>query len=594
MLYPQTNGSRTVLDLCGLWEIKIDADNSGKEKGWNKGFSADSQIGVPGSWNEQLSELGLMNYTGKIWYQCHFKIPFLLSEQKKYLRFGSVDFSAKVWVNGTFAGEHHGGYLPFELDITNLIKTEADNLLIVCVDNTLTHHTIPQGINENDYTQFEKQREQTYPCTVFDFFAYGGINRPVQIVSVSDCHIVDIIIHTSIKGKNGFVKYEVKCNQSPDGATLKIKLYFKGQEIVGTEQRLKDKNLSGELNIPNCNFWCCENPHLYQMAFEINNEENIIDQYQMDFGIREIIIKGSQLLLNNKAVFLKGFGKHEDFPVIGKGLSIPLIVKDFQLMKWIGANSFRTSHYPYAEEVMQMADKMGFLVIDEVPAVSLNFKYVTQLTLENHKNALTELINRDKNHPSVICWSIGNEPGIWGEEEANSEKAENYWQEIRDHVLELDNTRPITLPTSSKLGIKDISLKYSDILSVNRYWGWYEVPGDIKRAGEIIKAELENIFLIYKKPVLITEFGADALEGQHETYPQMFTEEYQTMLIEKYFEVIESLPFTIGEHIWNFADFRTSQHHRRIILNKKGVFNRQRQPKAAAFAIRKHWLKDVL
>ncbi|NOQ98172.1 MAG: hypothetical protein GQ561_08415 [Calditrichae bacterium] len=156
----------------------------------------------------------------------------------------------------------------------------------------------------------------------------------------------------------------------------------------------------------------------------------------------------------------------------------------------------------------------------------------------------------------------------------------------------MDASRPITLPACAKWGLDDLSYKYSDFISINRYWGWYEIPGDIKKAGIMLEKELNQLFVKYHKPIMLTEFGADTVEGLHATYPQMFTEEYQTELTLRYFEIIEKLPFTIGEHIWNFADFRTAQHFRRVVLNKKGIFNRQRDPKSAAFAIRKHWNKN--
>jgi len=228
-------------------------------------------------------------------------------------------------------------------------------------------------------------------------------------------------------------------------------------------------------------------------------------------------------------------------------------------------------------------------VIDEVPAVSLNFRFVTDKTLESHKRVLSELIARDRNHPSVIAWSIANEPGIWGEEEAVSEKARTYWQEVYGLAKSLDPSRPVTLPTCTVWGERDLGFTFCDFISVNRYWGWYELPGDLAKAEEVLRGELENLWQKYRKPILVSEFGADTIEGLHATYPQLFTEEYQESLVQTYFRVIESLPFTVGEHIWNFADFRTAQHHRRVVLNKKGVFTRLRDPKTVAFFIRDHW-----
>ncbi len=137
----------------------------------------------------------------------------------------------------------------------------------------------------------------------------------------------------------------------------------------------------------------------------------MIDRYTLDIGIRTIEVDGDRLLLNGPPIKLLGFGRHEDFPVVGKGLLPALIVKDYGLMRWIGANSFRTTHYPYSEQMMQLADQLGVLVIDETPAVGLFF---TEPGLEQRnelcKQYIRDLIDRDKNHPSVIMWSIANEP----------------------------------------------------------------------------------------------------------------------------------------------------------------------------------------
>ncbi len=591
MLYPQANCRRLVIDFTGFWDIKIDREEKGFTAGWANGFAADAIVGVPGSWNEQLAELGLMNYVGVMWYQKTVSLPPVLLEHRcAWLRFGSVDFNAVVWVNGEKAGEHHGGYMAFAFDVTALLRFDGENRIVVRVDNRLDHTSIPQGISPENFAEFGNQRMESYPPTGFDFFAYGGIHRPVQLLVLPQNHIQDLRVTSRIDGTTGYVAFEAAVTNALPYARLEVTLYDDGRFIGQKSWKLNgSRSLSGELPVPNATFWAPETPQLYRLHAAIFDRDILIDEYTLPTGIREVRLEGDQLLLNGRPLFLKGFGKHEDFAVLGKGLSHPVIVKDFQLMRWTGANSFRTSHYPYAEEVMQMADRMGFLVIDEVPAVSLNFRYVNEQTLENHKRALSELIDRDFNHPCVISWSIANEPGIWGEAEAVSEKAHRYWREIYDHTKALDPSRPITLPTCAKWKDADPGYQYCDFISVNRYWGWYEIPGDLEKAGAVLKTELEALHQKYGKPVMVTEFGADTVEGLHATWPQLFTEEYQVLLLEKYFEVIGSLPFVIGEHIWNFADFRTAQHHRRVVLNKKGIFTRARQPKAAAFVVRNHW-----
>ncbi|MBN2356151.1 beta-glucuronidase [candidate division KSB1 bacterium] len=591
MLYPQTNRCRTVIDLSGFWEIRIDAESSGEDKQWQNGFSADAVIGVPGSWNEQLSELGLMNYVGKVWFQKRFSVPNAFNHSQVMLRFGSADFHARVWLNGAFIGENIGGYLPFEFEINRHLLWDQENLLIVCIDNTLTHGTIPQGVTCEDYQSFQLQRHQTYPPTVFDFFAYGGIHRPVKLTALHRCHLENIFIETHIQGTDGRIEFRADFSECSESLRVDVALWAENDVIARVQHKLKGSIHEGRFDIPHGQFWSPDHPYLYRLQFELYQDDRLIDEYRLPVGVREIELKERQMLLNGEPVFLKGFGKHEDFAVLGKGLSHPLIAKDFQLLKWIGANSFRTSHYPYAEEVLQMADRMGYLIIVEVPAVSLNLRFVSETTLQNHKRAIDRVIERDRNHPSVIAWSLGNEPGIWGEAESNSTTADQYWAEVFAFAKQLDQTRPFTLPTFPKWQDRDLVYKYCDFLSINRYWGWYEIPGEIDKAGEMLREELKQLFETYHKPILVSEFGADAIEGLHATYAQLFTEEYQTALIEKYFSVIESLPFTIGEHIWNFADFRTAQHFRRVVLNRKGVFNRQREPKSAAFAVREHWKK---
>lgn len=589
MLYPQNNRCRTAVDLSGFWDLKIDAAERGLEEDWFNGITTDICVGVPGSWNEQLSEQELMNYIGTVWYQRHFTLPALWTGQKFLLRFGSVDHHATVWVNGRLAGEHHGGFLPFELEITDLVQTEGDNVLVVRVNNVLSHDTIPQGVTEDDFTAFNKEIDQTFPPTNFDFFPYGGIPRPVKLSALPHERITAIRVETSINDRTGHLKFAVAVSKEAPEAVIEAILWDGDHPVASYEDILDEVTCTGELQVPDCQFWSPATPHLYRLHLNLMAGDVLLDEYELEVGIREITVKGKELLLNGTPIFLQGFGKHEDFPVLGKGFSFPVVVKDFQLMKWIGANSFRTSHYPYADELMQLADRMGFLVIDEVPAVSLNLKYVTAQTQNQHKQTLTELIIRDRNHPSVIAWSVGNEAGIWGEPEAVTEKGIKYWEEIFQHAKGLDDSRPITLPTCAQTKDVDPAYLYSDFISVNRYWGWYKIPAKIDEAAEQLKSELEGLYSRYDKPILLSEFGADTIEGQHATFPQMFTEEYQSLLIEKYFEVIDSLPFLIGEHIWNFADFRTSQHHRRIIMNKKGVFNRQREPKLAAFVIRDRW-----
>ena len=239
------------------------------------------------------------------------------------------------------------------------------------------------------------------------------------------------------------VDYTVTTNGSHD-VTVEV--------LDGTTKVAEASGKTGTLKITNAKLWNVHAAYLYNFVIRITDGHAVIDEYFDKIGIRTFEVKDGHFLLNGKPVYLRGFGKHEDSDIRGRGLDLATVKRDYELMKWIGANCFRTSHYPYAEELYQMADEEGFLIIDEVPAVgfmqsTMNFlaanqgngkkvgyfeKETTPKLLENHKAALTDMITRDKNHASVIAWSILNEP------QCTSEGTEAYFKPLFDLAHELD------------------------------------------------------------------------------------------------------------------------------------------------------------
>ena len=592
MLYPQTNKHRCVLDLSGLWKFRPDPEEQGEQQGWFNRLETAVEIAVPGSWNEQLEELGLLHYVGAAWFETTVTIPLALAGKRIWLRVGSADYSAKVWVNGSCAGTNDAGFLPFEFEITSLVGAGESARVTILVNNTLTDESIPQGVFTEYFEEEKRLREETYPPARFDFTPFGGIHRPVKIYSTSKAFITDVKVDTSIlPGQKGSVQVRVK-TQNARGLLVCCRLTGNGTELV-TQTQLSGADTLLEFSVPHCSYWSPSSPFLYRLELELMNENESVDEYCMNVGVREIEIKGSTLLLNGEPLYLTGFGKHEDFAVLGKGLSLPVVVKDFTLMKWINANSFRTSHYPYAEEIMDMADRHGILVIDEVPAVSLDMRHVKPKTLENHKAFIRRLIDRDYNHPSVIIWALGNEPNLVGEESYYNGSGAAYWKEVFAHARLLDSTRPMVVPNCLRAGIKDPVLELSDIVCINRYYGWYEYPGRLEHAMQVLREEMETLHRLYPKPMMMTEFGADTISGYHSTSDQLFTEEYQEKLLTLYIGLLRATSYVVGEHVWNFADFRTPQHFRRVVLNRKGVFTRSRQPKLAAFKLKMLWAERI-
>jgi beta-glucuronidase len=584
MLRPQTTQNRLVLDCSGEWLFKVDRDNIGESAQWQNGLESGTEIAVPGSWNEQLAEQGLMNYIGAAWYQKDIMIPRALASKSFRLYIGSADFSAKVWVNGHFIGAHPFGFLPFEFDLTEVVKAGEAARITLRVSNELSDSSIPQGVSQADYKHEGRLRDETFPPARFDFFPFGGLHRQTSLEARHAVHFQSLQVETKLlTARDAIIKLRATISAQFEG---EAKFTICGKEITKTAHR---GEVACEIILENCSFWSPETPHLYSLRAEVLKEGECIDDYEMLVGIREIRISGNQLLLNNKPIFLRGFGKHKDSPIFGRGFNLPQVVKDFSLMKWINANSFRTSHYPYAEEWLDFADKQGFLVISEVADISRDFRKTTPLSLLNHQYFLEKLIERDRNHPCVVAWSLSNEPNYLGEAEYHDGRGESYWRSLSDSVRRLDCTRPFTIANVQRATIKDAALSVADFISINRYYGWYENPAQLDLAASRLSEELDALYALYQKPILVSEFGADTVSGLHSTTDQLFTEEYQSRLIRRYCEVIESKPFTIGEHVWNFADFRTPQHHRRIVMNLKGVFSRAREPKLAAFTLKEMW-----
>ena len=577
MLYPISNEHRTLIDLSGIWQFQVDWNEEGESSGWQTCLPTPADIAVPASWNEQFQEERIKNWLGSVWYAKEFYCPAEWHDRTVWLRIGAANYRAKVWLNGEFLGEHEGGYLPFQFEIGRLVTRGKKNQLVIKVNNTLTPDTVPQGGLK---VPQEQEWLRNYPPTSFDFFPYGGIHRPVVLYATPKSYLQDIIVKTDIENDTGRISWTLRTGGEEIGEASVTLMDDERVLVQETTSRSQ-----GELELKGARLWSPDDPFLYRLEIKLLQKRRVVDRYTLPIGIRTIRVEGDELLLNEQPIYLRGFGMHEDFPVIGKGLNPPLIVKDYSLLRWIGANSFRTSHYPYSEEMMQLADKYGFLVIDEVPAVGINPQQATKRTLEVHKQQMRELVERDRNHPSVIMWSVGNEP------QANTEEADRYFKEVADLARKLDDTRPITVV--SWMIDDDRIFKHFDVVCVNRYHGWYDRHGQLNAAVEHLRSELEKLYRFQRKPIIVSEFGADSVAGLHSDPPEMFTEEYQAEFIRRYLEVFRKLPYIVGEHIWNFADFKTSQGIHRVFLNRKGVFTRDRQPKLAAHVLKKLWTGSI-
>ena len=588
MLYPQQNDFRNKLDISGIWDFKTDPDHTGEQEEWFNSLEGSRPIAVPGSWNEQYEDL--FNYLDLAWYVKRTYVPQSWQGQRVFIRVGSANYYGTVYVNGTKVGSHEGGHLPFAFEITGKINWDAENTIAISVENELKPTRVPAGNMSTALGAFA-----SFPRTTFDFFPFAGIHRPVVLYTVPQTHIEDVTVVTDIDGIDGVVKVTVRLSEPVDAeGTVTLS---GGPKPLKANLAFEKGVATTSLTVPSARLWSDKDPYLYDLSVATGS-----DRYSLKIGIRTIEVQGGQILLNGKPVKMNGFGRHEDFYASGKGLNLPLLVKDYQLMRWTGANSYRTSHYPYSEEEMQMADREGFLIIDEIPAVSLQF--------ENDENAaerlrmclqqLDELVARDKNHPSVVMWCVANEPMPsnlnLGTVDASASgdpsviRGKNFLDTLLRHARELDPTRLVTLVTV--MGGPQDWMQNCDVICMNRYWGWYVMGGELDKALVSLEQELDGVWEVWHKPIIMTEFGADTMAGMHGHPNVMWTEEYQADFIRGHLEVAGRKEYVAGMQVWNFADFAAVQSIMRVGgLNMKGVFTRSRTPKMAAHVLREFWAK---
>lgn len=586
MLYPQQNASRNVLDLSGLWDFQPDPQEVGEAQGFMHALPAARPLAVPGSWNEQYADL--FDYFGAAWYLRRLTVPAAWKGERLFLRVGSANYRAVVWVNGKKVGEHEGGHLPFAFEITDLARFGGENTFAILVENHLRPDRVPSG----GMNALDAEISQGYPDTTFDFFPYAGLHRPVVLYTVPKDFIEDVTVVTRLDGATARVEVAIRVN----GRAARGRLVLAGGGTQ-TEAGLLFQDGVGvaEARLPSARLWSPADPFLYDLTIAVGG-----DLYTLPVGLRTVAVNGKEFLLNGKPIQLRGFGRHEDFHASGRGLNLPLLVKDNDLLRWVGANSYRTSHYPYSEEEMMLADRLGFLVIDELPAVSLLFEDEANVARRKALclRMLEELIARDKNHAAVVMWSVANEPllpntlaRLTGQDAGPLPPfSTDFFHDLVGRARALDPTRPVTLV--GRMGAPLEWQALSDVICVNRYWGWYEQGGRLEQALATLDQELDLLYETFQKPILLSEFGADTVAGLHGQPALMWSEEYQAEFIRGYLEVARRKDFVIGAHIWNFADFQSVQSIRRVGgMNLKGVFTRDRKPKLAAHVLRELWTR---
>nr|XP_020023199.1 beta-glucuronidase-like [Castor canadensis] len=428
MLYPRESPSRERKELDGLWSFRADFSDSrhqGFDQQWYRRPLRESgpilDMPVPSSFNDMGQDRQLRDFIGWVWYEREVTLPQRWTQDvstRVVLRIGSAHYYAIVWVNGVHVTQHEGGHLPFEADISKLVQTGplTSCRITIAINNTLTPHTLPPGTIRYQKDTSKYPKGYFVQDVNFDFFNYAGLHRPVLLYTTPTTYIDDITVTTEVEQDTGLVNYLIFV-QGSEHFQLEVRLLDEEGRVVvqGTGNR-------GQLVVPSAHLWwpylMHEHPaYLYSLEVKMTTETAhgpLSDFYTLPVGIRTVAVTKSQFLINGQPFYFHGVNKHEDSDIRGKGFDWSLLVKDFNLLRWLGANAFRTSHYPYAEEVMQQCDRQGIVVIDECPGVGIVLpESFGNESLQHHLQVMEEMVQRDKNHPAVVMWSVANEPSSY-------------------------------------------------------------------------------------------------------------------------------------------------------------------------------------
>jgi len=489
-------------------------------------FDTSPTLNVPGDWNSQDDKL--FYYEGSVWYRKKFDVTKSAPDHRLFVYFGAANYEADVYLNGKKLGNHIGGFTPFAYEITKLAK-EKNNSLVVRVNNN--------------------RHADGVPTVNTDWWNYGGLTRDVLLVETPATFIASF--RTRLKtGTTNTIEATVQLD-GVDKARL-VKINFPALKIAA-EMTVDTNGVARfELNTPSLALWLPENPVLNDVIISAG-----ADELKDRVGFRSVATSGTDILLNGKKVFLRGICIHEEVATEGRRAWSEA---DARMLlshaKELGCNFVRLAHYPHNEHMARVADELGILCWEEIP-VYWTIAWTNAATLANAQQQLKNLISRDQNRASVIVWSVANETPV-------SEPRTKFLKALVDEARALDGTRlvsaamevhsgtmenhPGALPENHKV-VDDPFGEYTDLCSFNQYTGWYD--------GTLDKIDRTTWSIKYNKPVVISEFGADAKQGLHGDTNTRFTEEYQAELYRRTLPMLERIPGFSGCTPWILFDFRS-------------------------------------
>ncbi len=548
-------GLRETQSLDGLWSYAIDQydtclrakwyeekyfDENGLQLPVDYSFDEWPKIKLPCCWNMIKPELflyeGPMVFTRKFMYE-----P--VGDDKVFLKIGAANYICRVFINKQFVGMHRGGSTPAYFDISAYLGKE--NRILIVVDNTRRNTQVPM--------------ENT------DWFNYGGIYRSMELIRLPRVFLKDMVLTLDKNDRtHKTVLLQLKASEE-----VSMPVRFKIPALAVDETVLLQDG-AAEVSIKaEPKLWSVQEPVLYD-AEAVLGEDVLRDRV----GFRDIRVEGRRILLNDEEIFLKGISCHEDCEEHGKALTDEERLQTMNIAKELGCNFMRLAHYPHSERMARLADEMGMLLWEEIP-VYWCIDFENSETYEDAENQLCELIRRDKNRASVIIWSVGNE-------NEDTESRYQFMKKLTEKAKKEDPSRLISAACVVNHQINIIDDRLSDcldIIGINEYCGWY--TPDFEKLPQMLKNSDPQ------KPVIITEFGADARSGHRGSVADKGTEDCQAQIYRQQVAVLNEIPYVRGVTPWILFDFRCPRRSSALqgYYNLKGLCTADKKKKKMAFEV---------
>jgi beta-galactosidase/beta-glucuronidase len=512
----KTASVREQIDLCGLWSFKADPGNEGDSAGWFRPEYEKSfwpLVKVPVGFDN--CGPGMERYFGTAWFCRTVSVPESFRGHRIILHFEGINYNARVWVNGKQVGENHDPFLPFEIQVNDVIKTGAENSFTVSVNNIRQRAQFP--LFEGWYGQGGFLREACLTATDKTYITRSMIIATASVGNINQKG--HLSVKANLKNETSLTQ-PLKIQVCVSDKTGRILSRLSSGPISLDAGEEGDYSIEG--NIPEVQWWSPDSPVLYTVEVSLMLDNQIVDKLVRRTGFRTIEVKDAKIYVNGEQIFLLGFNRHEDSPRTGMAADLIQVREDLNLMKKIGCNYVRLCHYPHHQGELDMCDELGLFVLAENamnewghidhpapnPAIPLG-PDDAPLVIANARRTLTKMIDRDNHHPSVILWSVSNE-----NEELRKDVSEGNSKLIQFGQT-LDRSRPWTHVSNSfrKNGWENFYL-FDDVIVVNVYpTHWYsptdeEINAGLPESTRIMQDTLKRLHDKFpEKPIVVGEYG---------------------------------------------------------------------------------------